>query len=72
MSMTEIIKKMEQPVGDNELYEYVDHPSHYNKPGRKECIEEKIDIRGSLKQRCGVRWRLIAMIIEREISQIIR
>lgn len=49
MSMTEIIKKMEQPVGDNKLYEYVDHPSHYNKPGRKECIEEMIDIWGLAK-----------------------
>lgn len=21
-------------------YDYVDHPDHYNRPGRKECIEE--------------------------------
>lgn len=24
-------------------YEYVDHPSHYNVEGKKECIEEMID-----------------------------
>lgn len=26
--------------------EMVNHPSHYNKPGRKECIEEMIDLYG--------------------------
>lgn len=26
--------------------EAVNHPSHYNKPGRKECIEEMIDLYG--------------------------
>ena len=24
----------------------VNHPAHYNKPGRKECIEEMIDLFG--------------------------
>ena len=27
--------------------ELVDHPAHYNAPGRKECIEEMIDIWGA-------------------------
>lgn len=27
-------------------YEYINHPSHYNQPGRKECIEEMLDIWG--------------------------
>lgn len=24
----------------------VEHPAHYNKPGRKECIEEMLDVFG--------------------------
>lgn len=28
------------------LRQTVDHPSHYNKPGRKECIEEMLDLFG--------------------------
>lgn len=26
--------------------EYIDHPNHYNRPERKECIEEMIDMWG--------------------------
>ena len=26
--------------------EYVNHPNHYQKPGRKECIEEMIELYG--------------------------
>ena len=29
--------------------EWVNHPAHYNAPGRKECIEEMIDIWGEEK-----------------------
>ena len=29
--------------------EKVNHPKHYNRPGRKECIEEMLDIYGSEK-----------------------
>lgn len=28
------------------MADMVNHPSHYNAPGRKECIEEMIDIFG--------------------------
>ena len=28
------------------MAEMINHPSHYNVPGRKECIEEMIDIFG--------------------------
>lgn len=28
------------------MTEHVNHPSHYNKPGRKECIEEMLEIFG--------------------------
>lgn len=28
------------------MTEYVNHPQHYNKPGRKECIEEMLEMYG--------------------------
>lgn len=28
------------------MSEMVNHPAHYNVPGRKECIDEMVDIRG--------------------------
>lgn len=39
-----------------EAKEQVNHPSHYNLPGRKECIEEMVDIFG--KEAVGS-WCLI-------------
>jgi hypothetical protein len=35
--------KEEQVTRLLSLRQTVDHPSHYNKPGRKECIEEMLD-----------------------------
>lgn len=28
------------------MAEHINHPNHYNKPGRKECIEEMLEIFG--------------------------
>lgn len=28
------------------MTEFVNHPEHYNRPGRKECIEEMLEIFG--------------------------
>lgn len=28
------------------MYEYVNHPKHYKKEGKKECIDEMIDLYG--------------------------
>ena len=32
-----------------EMVEKINHPEHYNRPGRKECIEEMLDIYGPEK-----------------------
>lgn len=38
------------------MIEYVNHPNHYNKKGRKECIEEMCDIFGVT---ATVQWAII-------------
>lgn len=37
---------VDQVANESEKKEMVDHPIHYNKEGRKECIDEMVDIFG--------------------------
>ena len=45
-----IVEKGRGPE-EKEEKEQVNHPSHYNLPGKKECIDEMVDIYGASAQR---------------------
>lgn len=38
-----IMMKIEEVNQERKRYSNVNHPSHYKKPGRKECIDEMLD-----------------------------
>lgn len=38
-----MLNALEKVMTEGEQIEQVNHPAHYNRPGRKECIEEMID-----------------------------
>lgn len=38
-----MINTLDKVMAEGEQTEQVNHPAHYNRPGRKECIEEMID-----------------------------